>query len=183
MRTLISLGVAFFVMVLHLLIGGELTPDLSAETAGNILVMAFIGTAVITSLVLKYRRGRTAMIRRILISLGVGLVDLAFLYVTLFVPNPRFFVMDAATEIVVSASLVSVVTFVLLSLPPRLSNEWQKALISLSVAFLVAVIIGTSIVSFVEEISYEKGMRIFSGVFIGAALVTSLVLRRWGRHR
>jgi hypothetical protein len=178
MRTLISFGVAFFVMVLHWLIGGELTPNLSAETAGNILVMAFIGTAVITSLVLKYRRGRAAMIRRILISLGVGVVDLAFLYGTLFVRNPRMFVRDAAIDIGLSASLVSVITFVLLSLPPRLSNKWQKALISFGVAFFAAVIIGTSIVSFVEEISYEKGMSIFAGVFIGVAVATSLVLRR-----
>jgi hypothetical protein len=178
MRTLISLGVAFFVVVLLWLIGGELTPHLSAETAGNILIMAFIGTAVVTSLVLKYRRGRTAMIRRILISLGVGVVDLAFLYGTLFVPNPRMFVKDAAIDIGLSAFLASLVTFVLLSLPPRLSNEWKKALVSLGIAFFAAVIIGTSIVSFVEEMSYEMGISIFAGVFIGVAVATSLVLRR-----
>jgi hypothetical protein len=80
--------------------------------------MGFIGMAVITFLVLKYRKGRTAMIPRILISLGAGLVNLAFLYATLFVPNSRYFVKDAAIEIVVSASFVSLVVFVLLSLPP-----------------------------------------------------------------
>lgn len=127
MRTLISLGVAFFVMVLHLLLGAKLTPSLSSETALNILVMGFIGMAVITFLVLKYRKGRTAMIPRILISLGAGLVNLAFLYVTLFVPNSRNFVKDAAIELVVSASFVSLVVFVLLSLPPPLVRVRGKA--------------------------------------------------------
>ncbi|MCC2956173.1 hypothetical protein LK542_11155 [Massilia sp. IC2-477] len=122
MRTLISLGIAFFVMVLHLLIGAKITPNLSSETAFNILVMGFLGMAAITWLVLKYRRGRTAMIQRILISLGAGMLNLAFLYVTLFVPNPRFFVKDAAIELVVSASFVSLVVFVLLSLPPQLQR-------------------------------------------------------------
>jgi hypothetical protein len=178
MRTLISLGIAFFVTVLHLIAGGELTPALSSETAGNILAMAFIGMSVITSLVLKYRRGQKAMILRIPISLGVGLVDLAFVYGTLFVPNPERFGKDAAIEIVVSASLASLVTFVLLSLPTRLSDEWEKALISFGVAFFAAMIIGTSIVSSIDEISYGKGWSIFAGVFIGTAVITSLVLRR-----
>ena len=127
MRTLTSLGIAFFVMVVHLLIGAKLTPSLSSETAWNILVMGFLGMAVITWLVLKYRRGRTAMIPRILISLGAGVVNLAFLYVSLFVPNPRYFVKDAAIEIVVSASFVSLVVFVLLSLPPPLARPRGSA--------------------------------------------------------
>jgi len=79
MRTLISLAVAFVVTVLHLLIGHELTPDLGVEMAGGILFMAFIGTAVTTWVVLKYKRGPAALIRRILISIGVGALNLAFL--------------------------------------------------------------------------------------------------------
>jgi hypothetical protein len=40
------------------------------------------------------------------------------------------------------------------------------------------MIIGTSIVSSIDEISYGKGWSIFAGVFIGTAVITSLVLRR-----
>jgi hypothetical protein len=178
MRTLISLGVSFFVIVLLWLIEVIFTPDLYVETAGSILTVTFIGMTVITSLVLKYRRRVTAMIRRIFISFGVGLVELAFVYGTLFAPSPGRFVKEAAIDIVVSASLASVVTFVFLSLPGRFSDEWRRAVISLSVAFFAAVIIGTSIVSFVEEMNYKKGMSIFAGVFIATAVVTSLVLMR-----
>lgn len=181
MRLLISLGVAFFVVVLNVLIAGEVTPGLSSDMATGIIFMTLIGAAVTTWVVLTYLPRPTAMIRRILISLGIGIVNLAFLYGVCFVPNPRMFAKNAAIDVGLSASLVSLVTFVLLSLPTRLTNGWQKALISLAVAFFAAVIIGTSIVSFIEEISYEKGMSILAVVFIGAAVVTSLVLRRWGR--
>lgn len=127
MRTLISLGIAFVVMVVHLLIGAELTPSLSSETALNILVMGFLDMTVITWLVLKHRRGRTAMFSRIMISLGAGVANFAFLYVILFVPNPRYLVKDAAIELVVSASFVSLVVFVLLSLPPPLGRARGSA--------------------------------------------------------
>jgi hypothetical protein len=180
-KTLLSLGIAFFVSVISLLIGHELTPHLNVEIAGGILTMAFIGTAVISWLVLKYRGGRTSMIRRILISLGVGVVNLAFLYGTLFGPDPERFGKDAAIDVVVSASLASVVTFVLLSLPIRLPDEWRRATISLSVAFFAAVFINVQIICFAEEAKNLKS--IFAGVFIGAAVVTLLLLRRWGRHR
>jgi hypothetical protein len=178
MRILISLGVAFFVMVLNVLIVGELAPHMSSDTATAIMFMTFIGTAVTTSVVLMYLRRPTAMIRRILISLGVGIVNLAFLYGVCFAPNPRMFTKGAAIDVYLSASLVSLVTFVLLSLPTPLSDIWRRVLISFGVAFFAAVIIGTSIVSSIEEISYSKGWSIFAGVFIGTAVITSLMLKR-----
>lgn len=176
MRTLISLGVAFFVSVISLLIGHELTPHLNVEIAGGTLTLSFILTVGVTWLVLKFRGGRIAMIRRILISLGVAVVDIAFLYGTCFVPDPRMFVKDAAIDIAVSASLASIVTFVLLSLPTRLSDEWRRAIISLSVAFFTAVFVNMQLMSFVEDVKNLKS--IFAGVFIGAAVVTLMVMRR-----
>jgi hypothetical protein len=179
MRTLVSLGVAFFVIVLLWLTGVVFTPDANVEIAGVIITLTFISTAVITSLVLKYRRDRPAMIRRVLISLGAGAVNLAFLYGVCFAPSPRWLGKDAATDLVVSASLVSVVTFVLLSLPTPLPDKWRRVLISLSVAFFVAVFTNMQIISFVE---YPPNLpSVFAGVFTGTALITSLVLWRWGR--
>jgi hypothetical protein len=176
MRTLISLGVAFVVSVLHVLIMQELTPDLSSDMATGIIFTAFIGTAVTTWVVLKYLRRPTAMIRRILISLGGGIVNLAFLYGVCFAPNPERFGKNAAIDIGVAAFLSTIVTFVLLSLPTPLSDQWRRVLISLSVAFFVAVFINMQIISFVE---YPKNLTsIFAGVFIGVAVVTSLVLGR-----
>jgi len=181
MKALISLGIAFFVTVLQFLIGQELTPALNVEMAGSILVLAFIGTAAITWLVLKYRQGPAAMIQRIPISLGVGLLDLAFLYVTCVVPNPRGLIQDAAIEIGVSAFLASTVTLVLLSLPARLSEEWRRAIISLGVAFFAAVFINVQIICFAEEAKNLKST--FAGVFIGTAVLTTLVLRRRSLRR
>jgi hypothetical protein len=176
MRILISLGVAFFVSVLYVLIVGEVTPDMSSDAATGIMFMTFIGTAVTTSVVLKYLRGPRAMLRRVLISLGAGAVNLAFLYGVCFAPNPRMFGKDAAINVGLCASLVSLVTFVLLSLPTPLSDKWRRVLISLSVAFFAAVFINFS---FVEELNNFKS--VFAGVFTGTAVITWLVLRRWGR--
>jgi hypothetical protein len=176
MRVLISLGVAFFVIVLNVLIVGEVTPNLSSDMASGIIFMTFIGAAVTTSVVLTYLRRPTAMIRRILISLGVGIVNLAFLYGVCFVPNPNTFVKDAAIDVGLSTFLVSLVTFVLLSLPTPLSDKWRRALISLGVAFFVAVFMSVQITSFLEEV--KNFTSIFAGVFVGVAVVTSLVLRR-----
>ncbi|TFW34210.1 hypothetical protein [Massilia horti] len=176
MRMFISFGVAFLVAVLVWLTGDVFTPDLYVETAGNILVMTFVGTAVITSLVLKYKRGRTAMIRRILISLGVGVVDIAFLYGTVFGFAPRRNIVMASIDIVVSAFFASAVTFVLLSLPTPLSDTWRRAIISLGVAFFAAVFVNVQIICFLKEV--QNLTPIFAGVFIGVAVATSLVLNR-----
>jgi hypothetical protein len=53
-RTFISLGVAFLVVVIVYL---ALPPNMYVEKAFNILVAAFVGSAVVTALVLG-RRGR-----------------------------------------------------------------------------------------------------------------------------
>jgi hypothetical protein len=179
MKALISLGVAFFVTVLNLLIGHQLTPALNLDTASNILFMTFISTAVITYLALKYRRGHTAMIRLIPISLGVGMVEFAFLYVTCVVPSPRELGGDAAIDMGVSALLASVVTFSLLFLPTPLSGEWRRGIISLSVAFFATVVVALSV--FDNSMAYRTWMSIAGGVFVGTAVVTALALGRWGR--
>jgi hypothetical protein len=179
MRALISLGIAFFVIVLLWLAVVVFTPDMSSDVATGIIFMAFIGTAVTTLVVLKYLRRPTAMIRRILISLGVGIVNLAFLYGVCFAPNPRMFGKNAAIDVGLSATLVSLVTFVILSLPTPLSDKWRRVLISLSVAFFVAVFMSVQITSFLEEV--KNFTSIFAGVFTGTAVITWLVLRRWGR--
>lgn len=51
-RTFISLGVAFLVVVFVYLGLGVVAPDIYVEKALNILVAAFVGSAVITALVL-----------------------------------------------------------------------------------------------------------------------------------
>lgn len=181
MKVLISLGVAFFVTVLNLLIGHQLTPDLNVEMAGGILFMTFISTAFITYLALKYRRVHTAMIRLIPISLGAGMVEFAFLYVTCAVPSPRELERDAAIDMGVSAFLASVVTFALLFLPAPLSGEWRRGIISLSVAFFATVVVALSV--FDNGMAYRTWMSISGGVFIGSVAVTSLLLRLWSRNR
>ena len=181
MRALISLGVAFFVTVLNLLIGHQLTPALNLDTATGILFMTFISTAVITYLVLKYRQGHTAIVRRIPIALGVGLVEFAFLYVTCIVPGSREFERDAAIDMGVSALLASAVTFSLLFLPKSLSGEWRRGIISLSVAFFATVVVALSV--FDNAMAYGTWMSISGGVFIGSVVVTSLLLRLWSRNR
>lgn len=181
MNILISLGVAFFVIVLHVLIGGEVTPNLSSDMATGIMFMEFIGTAATTAVVLKYLRGPRAMILRILTSLGAGIVNFAFLYGVCFVPDPRLVVKDAAIAIGLSASFVSLVTFVILSLPTPLPEKWRRALISLSAGFSVAVIMSVQITSFLRDVTNITS--IFAGVFIGTAVVTALVLRRRSRAR
>jgi hypothetical protein len=52
-RTFISLGVAFLVATLVYL---ALPPTMYVEKAGNIIVLAFIGAAVFTSLALRRKR-------------------------------------------------------------------------------------------------------------------------------
>jgi hypothetical protein len=179
MRVLISLGIAFFVIVLLWLTVVVFTPDMSSDSATGIMFMTFIGAAVSTTVVLKYLRRPTAMIRRILISLGVGIINLAFLYGVCFAPYPRMFGKNAAVNVGLSATLVSVVTFVLLSLPAPLPDKWRRVLISLSVAFFVAVFTSVQVISFVE---YPPNLpSVFAGVFTGTAFITSLALRRWGR--
>jgi hypothetical protein len=54
---LIALGVAFLVAVLVYLAIAVLAPGMYVEKAFNILAAAFIGSAVVTSLVLMRRRG------------------------------------------------------------------------------------------------------------------------------
>lgn len=56
-RTLISLGVAFLVAALVWLTIIVFTPTMYVEKAGNIIVLAFIGAAVVTSLLLRRKRG------------------------------------------------------------------------------------------------------------------------------
>lgn len=175
MSILISFGIAFFVIVLHVLIGGQVTPNLSSDMATGIMSMEFIGTTATTTVVLKYLRGPRAMIRRILVSLGTGIVNFAFLYGVCFVPYPRLFVKDAAIAIGLSASFVSLVTFVILSLPTPLPDKWRRVLISLSVGFFVAVFMTVQITSFLRDVNNLTP--IFAGVFIGTAVVTALVLR------
>jgi hypothetical protein len=51
-RTFISLGVAFLVAVLVYFGLGVVAPDIYVEKALNILVAAFVGSAVITAFVL-----------------------------------------------------------------------------------------------------------------------------------
>jgi hypothetical protein len=178
MRILISLGVAFFVCVLNVIIVGELAPDMSSDTATGIIFMTFIGAAATTSVVLTYLRRPTVMIPRFLISLGAGVVNLAFLYGVCFAPNPRI-TKGAAIDAGLSATLVSLVTFAILSLPTPLSDKWRRVLISLSVAFFVAVFMSVQITSFLEDV--KNLMPIFAGVFTGTAVVTALVLSRRGR--
>lgn len=175
MKALISLGVAFFVSVLNLLIGHQLTPAANLDMASSILFMTFISTAVITYLALKYRQGRTALIRLIPISLGVGVVEFAFLYVTCVVPSPQELGRDAAIDMGVSAFLASVVTLSLLFLPTPLSGEWRRGIISLGVAFFATVVVALSV--FDNGMAYRTWMSISGGVFVGAAVVTALVLR------
>lgn len=181
MKALISLGVAFFVTVLNLLIGHQLTPALNLDMASNILFMTFISTAVITYPALKYRGVHTAMIRLIPISLGVGMVEFAFLYVTCIVPSPRELGTDAAIDMGVSAFLASVVTFSLLFLPTPLSGEWRRGIISLSVAFFATVVVALSV--FDNGMAYRTWMSISGGVFVGSAVITALVLTRRGRRQ
>lgn len=181
MKALISLGVAFFVTVLNLLIGHQLTPALNLDMATAILFMTFISTAVITYLVLKYRQGHTATVRRIPIALGAGLVEFTFLYMTCIVPSPRELERDAAIDIGVSALLASVVTFSLLLLPAPLPGKWRRGIISLSVAFFATVIVALSV--FDNAMAYRTWMSISGGVFIGSVAVTSLLLRLWSRNR
>lgn len=181
MKALISLGVGFFVTVLNLLIGHQLTPAMNLDMASSILFMTFISTAAITYLALKYRRGHMAMIRLIPISLGVGIVELGFLYVTCVVPSPRELEMDAAMDMGVSAFLASVVTFSLLLLPAPLSGAWRRGIISLSIAFFATVVVALSVID--NGMAYRTWMSISGGVFIGSAVLTSLALGVWRRHR
>jgi hypothetical protein len=180
MKVLISLGVAFFVIVLLWLAVVVFTPHGSSDAATGIMFMTFIGATVTTTVVLKYLRRPTAMIRRILISLGVGIVNLAFLYGVCFAPNPLI-IKDAVIDTGLSAALVSLVTFAILSLPTPVPDRGRRVLISLSVAFFVAVFMSVQITSFLEDVKNLES--IFSGLFIGTAVITSLVLSRWGRQR
>lgn len=175
MKALISLGVAFFVTVLNLLIGQQLTPALNLDMAGSILFMTFVSTAVITYLAMKYRPGRTAMIRLFPISIAVGMVEFAFLYVTCVVASPRELERDAAIDMGVSAFLASVVTFTLLFLPTPLSGKWRRGIISLSVAFFATVVVALSV--FDNEMAYRTWISISGGVFVGATVATALVLK------
>lgn len=127
MRILISLGVAFLVVVLNVLIAGRVTPELSSDIATGIIFMTFIGATITTAVVLAYLRRPTATTRRILMSLGVGIVNLALLYGVCLAPYPKIFVKDAAINVGLSAFLISLVTFVLLSLPTRQSNGGNRA--------------------------------------------------------
>lgn len=174
MKALISLGVAFFVTVVNLLVGHQLTPAMNLDMASNILFMTFISTAVITYLALKYRRCHTAMIRLLPISLGGGMVEFAFLYVTCVVPSHSGFGRDAAIDMGVSAFLASVVTFSLLFLPTPLSGESRRWIISLSVAFFATVMLALSV--FDNGMAYRTWVSISGGVFVGAAVITALVL-------
>lgn len=54
--TFISLAVALLVAVLTYLAILLLAPEMYVEKAGNIIVLAFIGAAVVTSLLLMRRR-------------------------------------------------------------------------------------------------------------------------------
>lgn len=180
MKALISLGVAFFVTVLNLLIGNQLTPASNLDTASNILFMTFIGTAVITYLALKYRRRHTPTIRLIPISLGIGMAEFAFLYLTCVVPSPWGLGRDAVIDMGVSAFLASGVTFSLLFLPKPLSGEWRQGIISLGVAFFAAVVVALSV--FDNGMAYTAWMSIAGAVFVGAAVVTALVLRMRSRN-
>jgi hypothetical protein len=181
MKALISLGVGFFVTVLNLLIGHQLTPAMNLDMASSILFMTFISTAAITYLALKYRQGHTAMIRLIPISLGVGMVEFAFLYVTCVVPSHRELEMDAVIGMGVSAFLASVVTFSLHFLPIPLSGAWRRGIISLSVAFFATVVVALSVID--NGMAYRTWMSISASVFVGSAVVTSLALEVWRRHR
>lgn len=181
MRALISLGIAFFVIVLLWLTGVVFTPDMSSDRASGIIFMSFIGTSGIAWVVLKYLRGPRTMIRRILITLGAGIVNFAFLYGVCFLPDPQMFVRDAAIIVGVSAFLASLVTFFILSLPTPLSDKWRRALISLSAGFFVAVIMSVQITSFLRDV--KNITSIFAGVFIGTAVVTALVLKLRSRPR
>lgn len=175
MKALISFGVAFFVTTLNLLIGHQLTPAMNLDMASSILFMTFISTAVITYIALKYRRGHTSMIRLIPLSLGVGIVEFAVLYVTCVVPSLWGLGRDAAIDMGVSAFLASIVTFSLLLLPKPLSGEWRRGISSLGVAFFVTVVVALSILD--SGMAYRTWMSISGVVFVSAAVVTALVLR------
>jgi hypothetical protein len=53
-RTFLSLGVAFLVATLVYL---ALPNEMNAEKAGHVIVLAFIGAVVVTSLALRRKRG------------------------------------------------------------------------------------------------------------------------------
>jgi hypothetical protein len=53
-RTFISLGVAFLLAFLEWLTIVVFAPTMNVEKAGNIIVLSFIGTAVVTSLLLRW---------------------------------------------------------------------------------------------------------------------------------
>ena len=175
MSALISLGIAFFVIVLLWLTAVVFTPDISSDRASGMIFMSFIGTGGIAWVVLKYLRGPRAMIRRILIPLGAGIVNFASVYGVCFLPAPQMFVRDAAIIVGVSAVLSSLVTLVILSLPTPLPDKWRRVLISLSAGFFMAVFMTVQITSFLQEV--KNITSIFAGVFIGTALITALVLR------
>jgi hypothetical protein len=172
--SLLTIGVTLLAVILAHCLIDLLAPDINLDAAFSIVFLTFIGTAIITLLVLKYRRSRTAtMIRSVLISLGVGVFDLAIKYgIILGAVPPKLYV--------ASAFLTSAITFGVLSLPLeiRLLNEWWRTLISLAVAFLAAVFV---VISYDPNMNSERSMSIFAGVFIGTAVVTSLVLRMRGR--
>ena len=115
------------------------------------------------------------MIRLIPISLGVGMTEFTFLYVTCVVPSHWGLGSDAAIDMGVSALLTSVVAFSLLFLPTPLPGEWRRGIISLSIAFFTTVVVSLSV--FDNEMAYRTWMSISGGVFVGAAVVTALVLR------
>lgn len=181
MSALISLGIAFFMIALLWLTGVVFTPDMSSDRASGIIFMSFVGTGGIAWVVLKYLRGPRAIFRRILIPLGAGIVNFAFVYGVCFLPAPQMFVRDAAIIVGVSAFLSSLVTFVILSLPTPLPDKWRRVLISLSVGFFVAVFMTVQIASFLQEVNNLTS--IFGGVFIGTAVLTALVLRLRSRPR
>lgn len=181
MSALISLGIAFFVIVLLWITGVVFTPEMSSDRASGIIFMSFIGTGCIAWVVLKYLQGPRAMIRRILVTLGAGIVNFAFVYGVCFLPAPQMFVKDAAIIVGASAFLSSLVTFVILSLPTPLPDKCRRVLISLSVGFFMAVVMTVQITSFLQEV--KNITWIFAGVFIGTALITALVLGLRGRPR
>jgi hypothetical protein len=59
----------------------------------------------------------------------------------------------------------------------------KRTFISLGVAFLVAVVVWLTIVIFAPTMNVEKAGNIIVLSLIGSAVVTALVLGRWGRRR
>jgi uncharacterized membrane protein YhhN len=59
----------------------------------------------------------------------------------------------------------------------------KRTFISLVVAFLVAALVYISIFFFDPGMYVEKAFNILAAAFIGSAVVTSLLLGLWNRHR